>query len=63
MENRSNGDILPPVILSPNDTTYIITPSAPVQRCAELRFSVTAHSALGASAPAVVAGGFPIGEE
>jgi len=25
MENRSNGDILPPVILSPNDTTYIIT--------------------------------------
>ena len=63
MENGSNGDTLPPVILSPSDTTYIITASAPVQSCAELRFSVTAHSALGASTPAVVAGGFPIGEE
>jgi len=63
MENRTNGDVLPPVILGPNDTTYIITASAPVQSCAELRFSVTAYSALGASTPAVVAGGFPIGEE
>jgi len=60
MENRSNGDVLPPVILNPSNTTYIITASAPVQSCAELRFSVTAHSALGASTPAVVAGGFPI---
>ena len=63
MENRSNGDVLPPVLLNPSDTTYIITASAPVQSCAELRFSFTAHSALGVSTPAVVAGGFPIGEE
>jgi len=63
MENRSNGDILPPVILSPSDTTYIITASAPVQSCPELRFSIAAQSALVASTPAVVAGGFPIGEE
>ena len=63
MENRSNGDVLPPGILNPSDTTYIMTASAPVQRCADLRFSVKAHSALGASTPAVVAGGFPIGEE
>jgi len=63
MENRSNGDVLPPVVLNPSDTTFITTTSAPVQSCAELRFNVTAHSALGASTPAVVAGGFPIGEE
>ena len=63
MENRSSGYVLPPVTLSPSETAHTLRASAPLQSCAELRFSVTAHTAIGAGTPAVVTGGFPIGEE
>ena len=63
MENRSSGYVLPPVTLSPSETAHTLRASAPLQSCAELRFSVTAHTAAGVGTPAVVTGGFPIGEE
>ena len=62
IEDRSSGITEGPVVLSPTDLTYTLTASAPVQHCAELRFNIIASNALGYSAPAVVAGGFPKGK-